>query len=160
MSAPERKMSDSLVDLLDRLVDTGIAATGDVTISLADVELISLRLQLLLDSIGTEDAPQLSFPSRRRRRPERAIRLEGDEEGLQRGLAHLVLVLVELLGELLERQALRRMAAGTLRDEEVRKLGDAFAALHGRLEELHEELLAAPENAKRRPLAEPPLPVV
>jgi hypothetical protein len=84
------------------------------------------------------------------------VRLEGDEDSLQRGLAQLVLVLVELLGELLERQALRRMAAGTLEDEEVRKLGNAFAALHRRLDELHEELLD-PEQTKRRPLAEPPL---
>lgn len=150
-------MSDSLVDLLDRIVDTGVAATGDVTISLAEVELISLQLQLLLGSVGTEDAPPLSFPSRSRVRPTRTVKLEGDEDSLQRGLAQLVLVLVELLGELLERQALRRMAAGTLSDVEVRRLGDAFAALHKRLDELHEELLAAPADANRRPLAEPSL---
>ena len=137
-------MSDGLVDLLDKIVDTGVAATGDVTISLADVDLITLRLQLLLDSIGTEDAPELSFPSRRRERPNRNVKLAGDEESLQRGLAQLVLVLVELLAELLERQALRRMAAGTLADEEVRKLGAAFAALHRRLDELTEELVALP----------------
>ena len=137
-------MSDGLVDLLDKIVDTGVAATGDVTISLADVDLITLRLQLLLDSIGTEDAPPLSFPSRRRERPQRTVRLGGDEESLQRGLAQLVIVLVELLAELLERQALRRMAGGTLADEEVRKLGAAFAALHGRLDELTEELVSLP----------------
>lgn len=148
-------MSDSLVDLLDRIVDTGVAATGDVTISLADVELISLRLQLLLDSIGTDDAPPLSFPTRpSRTRPTRTVRLEGDEDSLQRGLAQLVLVLVELLGELLERQALRRMAAGTLQDEEVRRLGNAFAALHSRLDELYEELLD-PDRAKRQPASLP-----
>jgi hypothetical protein len=152
-------MSDSLVDLLDRIVDTGIGATGDVTISLADVELISLRLQLLLDSIGTEDAPELTFSARSRTRPTRHVRLDGDEDSLQRGLAQLVLVLVELLGELLERQALRRMAAGTLHDEEVRRLGNAFAALHRRLDELHEELLGSSSETKRRPLAEPPLPL-
>lgn len=153
-------MSDSLVDLLDRIVDTGVAATGDVTITLADVELISLRLQLLLDSVGTEDAPELSFPGRRSRaRPTRAVRLDGDEDSLQRGLSQLVLVLVELLGELLERQAVRRMAAGTLEDEEVRRLGNAFAALHRRLDDLHEELLGASAETARRPLAEPPLPI-
>lgn len=137
-------MSDGLVDLLDRLVDTGVAATGDVTISLADVELITLRLQLLLDSVGTEDAPPLTFPSRRRERGNRSIRLGGDDQSLQRGLAQLVLVLVELLAELLERQALRRMAAGTLADDEVRRLGAAFAALQRRLDELTEELVAEP----------------
>jgi hypothetical protein len=152
-------MSDTLVDLLDRIVDTGVAATGDVTITLADVELISLRLQLALDSIGTDDAPPLSFPSRSRARPTRTVRLDADDkESLQRGLASLVLVLVELLGELLERQALRRMAGGTLSDGEVRRLGDAFAALHERLDELHEELLAAPAERKRPGLPAQTLP--
>lgn len=141
-------MSDSLVDLLDRLVDTGVAASGDVTISLAEVELITLRLQLLLDSVGTEDAPPLSFPSRRRERGNRSIQLGGDDESLQRGLAQLVLVLVEVLAELLERQALRRMAAGTLADGEVRRLGTAFAALQRRLDELTEELVAEPMSLK------------
>src|SRR5205823_4292240 len=69
-------MSDSLVDLLDRIVDTGVAAAGDVSISLADVELITLRLNLLLDSIGTEGAPPLTFPRRRPAvQPQRNVRL-------------------------------------------------------------------------------------
>lgn len=136
-------MSDSLVDLLDRLVDTGVAAGGDVTLSVAGVDLIALRLQALLGAIGTEGAQELDFPSRRR--PVRRVpaRVDTDEASLQRGLAQLVLVLVELLGELMERQALRRMAAGTLTDEEVRRLGAAFVALHRRMDELHEELVAA-----------------
>ncbi|MDX6480871.1 MAG: hypothetical protein QOG85_1381 [Gaiellaceae bacterium] len=134
-------MSDSLVDLLDRIVDTGVAALGDVTISLAEVELITLRLKLLLDSVGTEGAPELSFPKRRSAvRPTTSVRLAGDEESLQRGLAQLVLVLVELLAELLERQAVRRMAAGTLEEDEVRALGRAFTALHSRIEEITHEL--------------------
>lgn len=54
-------------------------------------------------------------------------------------------MVVELLGELLERQALRRMAAGTLDDREVRELGAAFVALHKRLDELTEELVEAPK---------------
>jgi hypothetical protein len=136
-------MSDSLVDLLDRIVDTGVAAVGDVTISLADVELITLRLNLLLDSIGTDGAPELTFPRRRPAvQPQRNVRLAGDEESLQRGLAQLVLVLVELLAELLERQAVRRMAAGTLTEDEVRSLGNALAALHDRIEEVSRDLVA------------------
>ncbi|HKC76951.1 MAG TPA: gas vesicle protein K, partial [Gaiellaceae bacterium] len=68
-------------------------------------------------------------------------RVDADENSLQRGLAQLVLVLVEILGELLERQAVRRMAAGTLEDEETEKLGAAFLALHRRIDELYEELV-------------------
>lgn len=135
-------MSDGLVDLLDSLVDTGVAAGGDVTISVAGVDLIALRLQALLASVGTEDAPELEFPARARRRT-RALpaRVDANQQSLQRGLAHLVLVLVDLLGELLERQAVRRMAAGTLDDAQVRQLGAAFVALHERLDELTDELV-------------------
>jgi hypothetical protein len=38
----------SLVDLLDRLLETGVVAVGDVTISLAGVDLITVRLQALI----------------------------------------------------------------------------------------------------------------
>jgi hypothetical protein len=50
-------------------------------------------------------------------------------------------VLVEILGELLERQAVRRMDAGSLSDDETEKLGAAFLALHRRVDELYDELL-------------------
>ena len=134
-------MSDGLVDLLDSLVDTGIAAGGDVTISVAGVELIALRLKALLASVGTEGADDLAFPRRERRARQLPARVETDEHSLQRGLAQLVLVLVEILGELLERQAVRRMAAGSLNDDETVKLGAAFLALHRRIDELYDELL-------------------
>jgi hypothetical protein len=51
-------------------------------------------------------------------------------------LAKLVLTLVELLRQLLERQALRRIEAGSLDDEEVERLGQTFLKLNARMEEL------------------------
>jgi hypothetical protein len=134
-------VSDGLVDLLDSLVDTGVAAGGDVTISVAGVDLIALRLKALLASVGTEGADDIVFPGRERRPRQLPARIDADEGSLQRGLAGLVLMLVELLGELLERQAVRRMSAGSLSDEEAEKLGAAFLALHRRVEELYEELV-------------------
>jgi hypothetical protein len=133
-------VSDSLVDLLDSLVDTGVAAGGDVTISVAGVDLIALHLKTLLASVGTEGADELAFP-RRERRALLPARVDADETSLQRGLAQLVLVLVEILGELLERQAVRRRSAGTLSDEESERLGAAFLALHRRIDELYDELV-------------------
>jgi len=136
-------VSDAIVDLLDSLVDTGVAAGGDVTISVAGVDLIALRLKALLASVGTEGADDLAFPhrERRERRARMPARVDADENSLQRGLAQLVLVLVEILGELLERQAVRRMDAGSLSDDETEKLGAAFLALHRRVDELYDELL-------------------
>lgn len=43
----------SLVEILDRALGSGIVLTGDLTISLADVDLVYLNLQLLLGSVGT-----------------------------------------------------------------------------------------------------------
>jgi hypothetical protein len=63
---------------------------------------------------------------------------EVDPEDVQRGLASLVLTLVEVLRELMERQALRRMDAGTLTDDEIERLGRTFLALRDRMDELKE----------------------
>ena len=93
--------------------------------------------------VKDEDADDLEFPhrERRERRARMPARVDADENSLQRGLAQLVLVLVEILGELLERQAVRRMDAGSLSDDETEKLGAAFLALHRRVDELYDELL-------------------
>ena len=43
----------SLVDLLDRLLAGGVMITGDITISLADVDLVHVSLRALLSSVQT-----------------------------------------------------------------------------------------------------------
>ncbi|HEX3593124.1 MAG TPA: gas vesicle protein GvpJ [Pseudonocardiaceae bacterium] len=43
----------SLVDLLDRVINTGVALTGDAVISLAGIDLIRLDLRLLLVGVDT-----------------------------------------------------------------------------------------------------------
>ena len=59
-----------------------------------------------------------------------------DGEDAARGLAQLVLTLVELLRQLMERQAIRRVDAGGLDDEQIERLGQALMALEERMEEL------------------------
>jgi gas vesicle protein GvpK len=66
-------------------------------------------------------------------------RVNADPENVERGLAQLVLTLVELLRQLMERQALRRMEQGTLTDEEIERLGETFMKLEQRMEELKKE---------------------
>jgi hypothetical protein len=73
-------------------------------------------------------------------------RLNADPEGLEKGLAQLVLTLVELLRELMERQALRRIEAGSLSDEEVERLGRTFMALKERMDELKDVFGLADED--------------
>jgi Gas vesicle protein K len=66
-------------------------------------------------------------------------RLNADPESLERGLAQLVLTIVELLRQLMERQALRRIDAGSLSDEQEERLGQTFMELDRRMGELREE---------------------
>lgn len=63
-------------------------------------------------------------------------RVNADPDGVERGLAKLVLTLIELLRQLMERQALRRIEAGSLSDEEIERLGQTFMKLDLRMEEL------------------------
>jgi uncharacterized protein YjiS (DUF1127 family) len=65
-------------------------------------------------------------------------RVNADPERVEKGLAQLVLTLVELLRQLMERQALRRMDNGTLSDEQIERLGETFMKLDGRMRELTE----------------------
>ena len=57
----------------------------------------------------------------------------------ERGLAQLVLTIVELLRQLMERQALRRVEAGGLSDEQVERLGSTLMLLAERMDELKQE---------------------
>jgi hypothetical protein len=66
-------------------------------------------------------------------------RIDADPERVERGLAQLVLTIVELLRQIMERQALRRIDGGTLSDEQVERLGRAFMELDRRMEELREQ---------------------
>jgi hypothetical protein len=65
-------------------------------------------------------------------------RVSADPENVERGLAALVLTVVELLRQLMERQALRRVEAGGLDDETIERLGRTLMALEQRMDELKE----------------------
>jgi len=84
----------------------------------------------LSDALGDVAAPLLKDGPRRR--------LEIDGDRVRNGLAQLVLTLVKLLHELLERQAIRRMDSGSLSDEEIERLGLTLMQQAEELERLRE----------------------
>jgi hypothetical protein len=63
-------------------------------------------------------------------------RIEAHPEDVETGLAKLVLTLIEVIRQVLEHQAVRRMEGGGLSDEEVERLGLALLRLQERLEEI------------------------
>ena len=63
-------------------------------------------------------------------------RINADPERVEQGLAKLVLTLIELLRRLLEKQALRRIEAGTLTPEEIERMGVTFLRLEQKMGEL------------------------
>ena len=65
-------------------------------------------------------------------------RVNVDPEDVSRGLAQLVLTVVELLRQLMERQAIRRMEGGSLTDDQIERLGTTFMRLADRMDELKE----------------------
>jgi hypothetical protein len=64
-------------------------------------------------------------------------RIEAGDDG--NGLVALVIAVVEILVEVLEREAVRRMESGTLSDEEVDRLGRRLAHIEAELDSLKEE---------------------
>jgi hypothetical protein len=110
-------------------VDKLLAATGDLGRIASELEHV-----------------QQAFPRR----------VNADPERVEKGLAQLVLTLVELLRQLMERQALRRMEAGTLTDEQIERMGDTFMKLEARMQELkaHFELEDRDLNLNLGPLGD------
>nr|WP_246044977.1 gas vesicle protein K [Rhodococcus oryzae] len=73
-------------------------------------------------------------------------RIDADPESVERGLVTLVLTLVELLRQLMERQALRRVEHGDLSDEQIERIGTTLMLLEERMAELREHFGLAPED--------------
>jgi hypothetical protein len=48
----------ALVDLLDRVLAGGVVITGDVTLSIADVDLVTISLRALISSVSSLVSPQ------------------------------------------------------------------------------------------------------
>lgn len=73
-------------------------------------------------------------------------RIEADPENVERSLVALVLTLVETLRQLMERQAIRRLDAQDLTDEQVERIGTTLMALEDRMTQLREHFGLKPED--------------
>jgi hypothetical protein len=94
--------------------------------------------KLLAGSTGADTLASLSPSELDRIEASLSRRVSADPEALEKGLAQLVLTIIELLRQLMERQAVRRVEGGTLSDEQIERLGQTFIALAERMDELKE----------------------
>jgi hypothetical protein len=111
---PTYRRSTGLVDVLDRVLDKGLVIAGDIRVSLAEVELLTIRIRLLVCSIDKAEQigldwwrqdPNLSVAARR-------LSVENDV------LREQVRALEEKVAALALRQ--ERPAAGARRGESSR----------------------------------------
>ena len=72
--------------------------------------------------------------------------LDIDREGAERSLASLVLTIVELVRQLMERQAIRRIDRGDLTDDRVEQIGATLMALDEQMVRLREHFGLSPED--------------
>jgi hypothetical protein len=63
-------------------------------------------------------------------------RINANQTTVEKDVAKLVLALVDLVRRLMERQAVRRVNAGSLSEDEVERMGETFLKLERRMEEL------------------------
>lgn len=147
----------TLIDALDRVIDKGAYVDGEVVLRVADVDLVFIGLRLIITSIS--NAERLRAEGRMGKRanttPEDSAQIQkleqqlkdieanipkiieaSDPEKAEQGIAKLVLTLIELIRQLLEREAVRRVDTGTLSETEVQKLGLTFKALEKKIQEL------------------------
>jgi hypothetical protein len=78
--------------------------------------------------------------------PASVPRWNANPEDVRRSVLKLVLTLVELIRQLMERQAIRRMENGTLTDEETESVGLALMRLQQTVQELAEQFDISPDE--------------
>jgi methyl-accepting chemotaxis protein len=171
----------NIIEFLDRILDKGIVINGDITVLVAGIELLSLRINLVIASIETAKRYGIELPWEKwqskqeiekynnnknqikmkrvneigKKLGRQALSKEEKEEKqtglrllskhkqqkgnitkknqissssteLRNGIAKLVLTIVKVLVDLLEKQAQRKVTAGDLTSDEMERLGSAF----------------------------------
>ncbi|MEU7747081.1 gas vesicle protein K [Nonomuraea sp. NPDC049158] len=81
-----------------------------------------------------------------RKVPSRRLRIETDAEAVERDLSRLVLTLVELVRQLVERQCVRRMEQGDLSDEQIEALGVTLMRLEEAMTEMCDKFGLTPSD--------------
>jgi len=146
----------TLVDALDVVIDKGAVVHGDLVVRVADLDMLAISLRVIIVSLS-------KLSSNKGERADEVHKNElGDEVFMQKlekqigdaqthineminadtpdqvegGLAQLVLTLIKLIVDLVEREAMRRVERDELTQMETQKLGLNLEAIETKIEEL------------------------
>ena len=146
----------SLVDALDTVIDKGAVVQGDIVVRIADLDLIAISLKIILvsmsrlqtqqgkrtDKVNINELGDEVYLKKMEDQIEKAqVHINqminaGSEKEAESGLAQLVLTLIKLITDLVEKEAMRRVEGGQLTQTEMQKLGLNLQAIEVKLEEL------------------------
>ena len=102
------------------------------------VEPMRVDSENISDFIKVMETGREKLVETRQSTQETGNRINIDPEKTKNGVAQLVLTVVKLIHELLEKQAIRRIDSGSLTDDEIEKLGVTLIRQTEELEKLRE----------------------
>ena len=146
----------SLVDALDTVIDKGAVVQGDIVVRIADLDLLAISLKIVLvsmsrlqtqqgkrtDKVNINEMGDEVYLKKMEDQIEKAqVHINqminaGSAKEAESGLAQLVLTLIKLITDLVEKEAMRRVEGGQLTQTEMQKLGLNLQAIETKIEEL------------------------
>lgn len=93
---------------------------------------------MTINSVVETDAPEAFAEEIEKSQSSLPQRIDANPKNVEKGLAKLVLTLIELIRKLLEKQAMRRVEAGSLSEEEIERIGETLMKLETKMGELKE----------------------
>jgi len=91
---------------------------------------------MITNGIVETDSPEEFIEEIERAQNVLPKKIDANPKTVEKGLAKLVLILIELIRKLLEKQAMRRVEAGSLSDEEIERVGETLMKLENKMDEL------------------------
>jgi len=91
---------------------------------------------MTLNSVVETDFPKEFVEEMQKTEDVLPEKIDANPENVEKGLAKLVLTLIELIRKLLEKQAMRRVEADSLSEEEIERVGETLMKLENKMKEL------------------------
>jgi len=150
------KKNVTLVDVVDSVIDQGAVVHGDVVVRIADLDLLFVGLRVIITSISRQEKihgarvgsinqnemgdevflKKLQEQTEQSQKHINEMLNTENPEIIEGGLTQLVLTLLKLIVDIVEREVMRRIELGYLTQREIEKLGLNLQTIETKIEEL------------------------